>query len=219
MMEAVTGHKGGQGFFVDVWGFEVHSSIAYRGVSAVMEAARIIQWANEVNLETSKLSPTEAASLFDPPYTTLHTGVISGGTAANITAKHCRFDLGWRAVPSDSNEAWRLRVLQKIRDVEAEMQKIRPEARIDVEERFAVPGLKPEEMGDAEGFVRSITGDNGIHVVSYGTEAGQFQERGYSAVVCGPGDIAQAHQPDEYVTVEQFNAGHAFMERVLERLA
>ena len=219
MMEAVTGHKGGQGFFVDVWGFEVHSSIAYRGVSAVMEAARIIQWANEANLETSKLSPTEAASLFDPPYTTLHTGVISGGTAANITAKHCRFDLGWRAVPSDSNEAWRLRVLQKIRDVEAEMQKIRPEARIDVEERFAVPGLKPEEMGDAEGFVRSITGDNGIHVVSYGTEAGQFQERGYSAVVCGPGDIAQAHQPDEYVTVEQFNAGHAFMERVLERLA
>jgi acetylornithine deacetylase len=219
MMEAVTGHKGGQGFFVDVWGFEVHSSIAYRGVSAVMEAARIIQWANEVNLETSKLSPTEAASLFDPPYTTLHTGVISGGTAANITAKHCRFDLGWRAVPSDSNEAWRLRVLQKIRDVETEMQKIRPEARIDVEERFAVPGLKPEEMGDAEGLVRSITGDNGIHVVSYGTEAGQFQERGYSAVVCGPGDIAQAHQPDEYVTIEQFNAGHAFMERILERLA
>lgn len=218
MMEVVTGHKGGQGFWLDVWGFEVHSSIAYRGVSAIMEAARIIQWANEVNEETAALKPTEVASLFDPPYTTLHTGTIEGGTAANITAKHCRFDLGWRAVPSDSNEAWRSRVLAKIREVEADMQKVRPEARIDVEERFAVPGLRPENMGKAEALTRGITGDNGTHVVSYGTEAGQFQDKGYSAVVCGPGDIAQAHQPDEYITVAQFNAGHAFMQSLLERL-
>jgi acetylornithine deacetylase len=66
--------------------------------------------------------------------------------------------------------------------------------------------------------VRSITGDNGRHVVSYGTEAGQFQERGYSAVICGPGDIAQAHQPDEYITVAQFEAGERFLARVVESL-
>lgn len=218
MMQAVTGHKGGQGFWIDVWGFEVHSSIAYRGVSAIMEAAKIINWANEVNAEEAAKTPSAMAALFDPPYTTLHTGLIEGGTAANITAKHCRFDLGFRAVPTDDHAVWRQRILDKIAEVEAGMKAVHPDARIDVDTRFGVPGLKPEEQGDAEALVRAITGDNATHVVSYGTEAGQFQERGYSAVVCGPGDIAQAHQPDEFITVEQFNAGHDFMKRLLERL-
>jgi acetylornithine deacetylase len=66
--------------------------------------------------------------------------------------------------------------------------------------------------------VRGITGDNGRHVVSYWTEAGQFQVRGHSAVVCGPGDIAQAHQPNEFITVAQFEAGERFMSRVVESL-
>lgn len=218
MMAAVTGHKGGQGFMLDVWGFEVHSSIAYQGVSAIMEGARLIHWANEVNAASAAATPTDIAAMFDPPYTTLHTGTITGGTAANITAKHCRFDLGWRAVPSDDTTVWRDRVLAEIRRVEAGMQAVRPEARIDVQERFSVPGLRPEADGPAEALVRAITGDNGMHVVSYGTEAGQFQDKGYSAVVCGPGDIAQAHQPDEYITVAQFTEGHAFMQRLLARL-
>ena len=217
-MQAVTGHKGGQGFWIDVWGFEVHSSIAYRGVSAIMEAARIIQWANEVNAEQAARRPPTLAALFDPPYTTLHTGTIAGGTAANITAKHCRFDIGYRAVPSDDEAAWKARVLEKIREVEAGMKAVHPDARIDVDMRFDVPALKPESEGAAEALVRAITGDNGTHVVSYGTEAGQFQERGYSAVVCGPGDIAQAHQPDEFIEVAQFEAGQAFMQRLLEKL-
>ena len=218
MMQAVTGHKGGQGFWVDVRGFEVHSSIAYRGVSAIMEAAKIINWANEVNAEEAARTPDAMAALFDPPYTTLHTGLIEGGTAANITAKHCGFDLGFRAVPSDDTGTWRRRVLDRIAEVEAGMKAVHPDAGIDVTPRFGVPGLKPEQQGEAEALVRAITGDNATHVVSYGTEAGQFQERGYSAVVCGPGDIAQAHQPDEFITVEQFNAGHDFMRNLLERL-
>lgn len=218
MLQAVTAHKGGKGFLLDVWGHEVHSSIAYQGVSAIMEAARIIQWANEVNAEEAAKTPGPVAALFDPPYTTLHTGTIAGGTAANITAKHCRFDLGYRAVPSDDEEAWRRRVLDKVAEVEAGMRAVHPDARIEVTEKFDVPGLKPETDGRAEQLVRALTGDNAGHVVSYGTEAGQFQQRGYSAVVCGPGDIAQAHQPDEYITVAQFQAGHAFMERLLERL-
>ena len=123
-----------------------------------------------------------------------------------------------RAVPTDDSDAWRKRILDKIAEVEAGMKAIHPDARIDVDARFGVPGLKPEEQGEAEALVRAITGDNATHVVSYGTEAGQFQERGYSAVVCGPGDIAQAHQPDEFITVDQFNEGHRFMERLLERL-
>ncbi|MCM2560834.1 acetylornithine deacetylase [Lutimaribacter sp. EGI FJ00015] len=218
MMEAVTGHKGGQGFMVDVWGHEVHSSIAYRGVSAIMEAAKIIDWANQVNAEEAAKTPSEMAAVFDPPYTSVHVGTIEGGTAANITAKHCRFDLGFRAVPTDDQAAWRKRMMDKIAEVEAGMKAVHPDARIDVAARFDVPGLKPEDQGEAEALVRAITGDNATHVVSYGTEAGQFQHRGYSSVVCGPGNIAQAHQPDEFITVEQFNQGHGFMERLLERL-
>jgi acetylornithine deacetylase len=83
---------------------------------------------------------------------------------------------------------------------------------------FNVPGLKPETDGEAEALVRQITGDNASHVVSYGTEAGQFQEAGYSAVICGPGSIEQAHQPDEFISVEQFQAGHRFMQSLLEHL-
>ena len=98
------------------------------------------------------------------------------------------------------------------------MQAIRPEARIDVTEAFAVPALAPEPDGEAEALVRRLTGDNATHVVSYATEAGQFQEAGYSAVVCGPGDIAQAHQPNEFITVAQFRQGQDFMQRLVRAL-
>lgn len=98
------------------------------------------------------------------------------------------------------------------------MKTVRPEARIDVETLFDVPPLRPETDGPAESLVRQITGDNGTHVVSYGTEAGHFQAAGYSAVVCGPGDIAQAHQPNEFIEVSQFDAGHDFMQDLIVRL-
>ena len=81
-----------------------------------------------------------------------------------------------------------------------------------------MPALKPETDGVAEALIRSLTGDNGTHVVTYGTEAGQFQERGYSAVVCGPGDIAQAHQPDEWIDKAQFHAGEDLLKRVIDTL-
>jgi acetylornithine deacetylase len=219
MMRAVTGHKGGQGFAVEVWGFEVHSSIMHTGVNAIMEAARIIDWANHVNEEERARAPSTVAAMFDPPWTSLHTGTISGGTAQNITAKHCTFDIGYRAVPDSDPKVWRDRIVTRIRAVEADMRAVHPEARIDVTERFHVPALRPEEEGQAEALARAITGDNGTHVVSYGTEAGQFQAAGYSAVVCGPGDIAQAHQPNEFVSVAQFNAGVEFMRALLKRLA
>ena len=218
MMKAVTGHKGGQGFWVDVWGHEVHSSIMHTGVNAIMEAAKIIDWVNQVNEEERARTPSPVAAMFDPPWTTLHVGLIEGGTAANITAKHCRFDMTFRAVPDASQDEWRARILDKIAEVEAGMKAVHPEARIDVTVRHGIPGLRPEQEGAAEAIVRQITGDNATHVVSYGTEAGQFQEAGYSAVVCGPGDIAQAHQPDEFITLTQFNAGQVFMDQLVTRL-
>jgi acetylornithine deacetylase len=218
MMKAVTGHKGSQGFDTHVVGFEVHSSIMHTGVNAIMAGAKLIDWANEINAANMAETPSDLAVVFDPPFTTAHVGIIEGGTAHNITAKDCRFELDFRAVAGERLEDWGNRYLARVREVEAEMQAVHPEARIDIKASFVVPGLKPEGNGEAEVLVRAITGDNAVHVVSYGTEAGQFQQAGYSAVICGPGDIAQAHQPNEFVTVAQFNAGLDFMERLLERL-
>ncbi|MEI4232046.1 acetylornithine deacetylase [Roseovarius sp. D22-M7] len=218
MMQVVTGQKGGLGFDVHVVGFEVHSSMMHRGVNAIMEAAPLIDWANVRNAENRARTPSEVASGFAPPWTTLHVGTISGGTAHNITAKNCRFGMDFRVVPGEDPEEWGTRFKARAAEAEAEMQAVHPDTRIEVSPKFAVPGLQPERDGAAAALVRQITGDNGNHMVSYGTEAGQFQNHGYSAVICGPGDIAQAHQPDEYITVAQFEAGHDFMRRLLDRL-
>ncbi|MBC7676780.1 MAG: M20/M25/M40 family metallo-hydrolase, partial [Rhodoferax sp.] len=102
--------------------------------------------------------------------------------------------------------------------LDAEIKSVHPDAGIDVMRDFDVPPLRPEVAGLAEALVRRLTGDNGTSVVSYGTEAGQFQDDGYSAVVCGPGDIAQAHQADEYLEVAQFEAGQVFMQRLIKDL-
>lgn len=218
MMRAVTGHKGAYGYNTHVIGFEVHSSILQTGVNAVMAAAPLIDWANVQNAKNMAATPSELAADFAPPWTTCHVGEISGGTAHNITAKDCRFMMDFRVVPGEGAAGWKSAYLDQVRQAEARMQAIRPEARIDVTEAFAVPALAPEPDGEAEALVRRLTGDNATHVVSYATEAGQFQEAGYSAVVCGPGDIAQAHQPNEFITVAQFRQGHDFMQRLVRTL-
>ncbi|MCC5983778.1 MAG: acetylornithine deacetylase [Rhodobacteraceae bacterium] len=217
-MQVVTGHKGGTGYSVHVRGYEVHSSILHRGVSAVMEAARLIQWANDRNLDNARATPGPQAAAFDPPWTTVHVGTITGGTAHNITARDCRFALSFRVVPDEDPEAWCAAFEAEVARIEAAMQAIRPEAAIHLDRYFAMPGLRPEAGGKAEELARRLTGDNGTHVVSYGTEGGQFQTRGYSTVVCGPGDIAQAHQPDEFIDIAQLQAGAAFLDRLLEEL-
>lgn len=219
MMKVVTGHKGGIGYKVHFRGFEVHSSLAPTGVSAIMMAAKLINWANEMNAENAARPPSEIAAAFFPPYTTLHVGTISGGTAHNITAKDCYLQFDFRIVPDEDIADWQGRLMSKVAELEAEMKAVRPEAWINAEKSFHVTGLVPETLGKAEALARQITGENASNVVSYGTEAGQFQERGYSAVICGPGDIAQAHQANEYITVDQFQQGEAFIARLVDKLA
>ncbi len=219
MMKVVTGHKGAHSVRTHLRGFEVHSSQPHRGVSAVMEAAKLIDWANRVNAENAAATPGPLAAMFEPPYTTAHVGTVHGGTAENITARDCRFTMGFRVVPGEDARAWTDRYLEKVREVEAGMRAVAPSAFIEAEPSAGVPGLAPEEEGAAEALARRLTGDNGEHVVSYGTEAGQFQRAGYSAVICGPGNIDQAHQANEYIEIGQFEAGWAFMERLVESLA
>ncbi len=219
MMKVVTGHKGSVGFKTHVRGFEVHSSLVHTGVSAVMTAARLVEWLRQRLEENIAATPNPDDALFEPSFTTLHVGVIHGGTASNITARDCEFLTDIRCPPSQDPQDWLAKFRQEVARVEAEIRAIRPEAAITITPRMANPALRPERNGAAERLARMLTGDNGRHVVSYGTEAGQFQERGHSVVVCGPGDIAQAHQPDEFISIEQFQAGQRFMERLVDHLA
>ncbi len=218
MMKTVTGHKGGQGLRTHVIGHEVHSSLLHIGVNAIMASAPLITWVNDTNVANRDKEPGPLAAMFDPPYTTAHIGMISGGTAHNITAGECDFAVSFRVVPGEDPQAWCDAYTEAALQVQSDIQAIHPDTRVELSPWFRVPALVPEDNGAAEALTRQLTGDNETHVVSYGTEAGQFQEAGYSAVVCGPGDIAQAHQPDEFITIEQFNAGHAFMEKLLARL-
>lgn len=218
-MKIITGHKGGTGYHVHVKGFEVHSSLLPYGVSAIMEGARLIAWVNDRNAAIQAEAPTPIAATFHPPFTTLHVGMIEGGTAHNITAADCRFAVEMRVVPGEDIAAHEAAFVEAARKLDAAIKAVRPEAGVHLDRFFGVPGLVPEENGEAEALARRLTGDNATGVVSYGTEAGQFQEAGYSAVVCGPGDIAQAHQPDEYLEVSEFLAGQRFMERLLAECA
>ena len=218
-MKVITGHKGGTGYNVHVKGYEVHSSLLPEGVSAVMEAARLISWVNDENAAIQSAPRGAVGGRFHPPFTTLHVGRIQGGTADNITAADCRFAVEMRCVPDDDVEARAGRFRAAAERLDAALKARRPEAGVHLERFFNVSALRPEVEGEAEALARALTGENAAGVVSYGTEAGQFQDAGYSAVVCGPGDIAQAHQPDEYLEVSEFEAGQRFMERLLERLA
>jgi len=218
-MKVVTGHKGGAGYHVHVRGHAVHSSLLPTGVSAVMEAARLIGWANARNAALQAAPRSAMAAMFDPPFTTLHAGMIQGGTAHNITAAACTFAFECRAVPGERLDDWHREITDEAARIAAAMREVHEAAEIAVERFFEVPALTPEEGGAAEALARRLTGDNAPHVVSYGTEAGHFQAAGYSCVVCGPGDIAQAHQPDEYLEVAEFAAGQGFMERLLSSLA
>lgn len=219
MMKAVSGHKGGLGIKTHVRGFEVHSSLQHIGVSAIHEAAKLIEWANQMNIQNELLDRSEATSMFTPPWTTVHVGTIEGGTANNITAKDCHFVMGFRVIPNERATDWKQAYESKVREVEAAMKKINPDSFIKLDAAHDVPGLRPEDDGAAEALVRKLTGDNGQHVVSYGTEAGQFQAEGYSSIICGPGDIAQAHQKNEFITLEQFAAGENFIDQLIENLA
>ncbi|WP_244548460.1 acetylornithine deacetylase [Bosea vaviloviae] len=217
MMQVVTGHKGGTRMRTTVKGHAVHSSRVDVGVPAVMIAGKLIEWHNQTMAENKARASNE--NPFEPPYSTLHVGVVQGGTAVNITAEHCEFSHEVRVVPGDEGVDFVGRYKARVAEIEAEMKAIAPETGITVEITSATPPLGPEKDGAAEALSRRLTGDNGSHVVAYGTEGGLFQGAGWSTVVCGPGDIAQAHQPDEFITVAQLEAGTAFVRGLIADLA
>jgi len=215
-MAVVTGHKGLYSVRVEITGLEAHSSLVEDGACASTHAVRLMNWLVEQADALKAAAPED--SPFNPPYGTLTIGRMGGGTAINILAKDAWFEALMRPAPWDDGPGLRRALREQAALLQAEMRKTAPEATVRVETLSDVPPLRPEDMGEAEALARAITGDNSPRVVAYGTEGGQFQEAGFSTVICGPGSIEQAHQSNEFVAVSELDACMAFLKKLETRL-
>ena len=213
MLEVVDAHKSVVTFSTVVHGFEAHSSKPYLGASAVMTAADVIAELNRIADEMMERG--DAGGRFDPPYSTVHVGVISGGTARNIISKSCSFQWEFRGLPDLDPQEIPSRLDWFVQEFALKrLNRFGEFGRIDTRLDVAVPGLAPQPGSFAETLALRLAGKNRTWTVPFGTEAGHFQAAGIPTVVCGPGSIDQAHQADEYITLEQLEAGAAFMRRL-----
>jgi acetylornithine deacetylase len=180
-----------------------------------MQAAKLM--ASLVELSEQLERDGDPASPFTPKGATLTIGVVSGGTAGNILARECRFVFDLRCPPGLDQRAILAPFFAEVEAMDAALKLRFPEAGVTIEQRSNTPPFAPEPDGAAESFARRLAGDNGPpRAVSYAAEAGQFQQAGFSTVLCGPGSIEQAHQPNEFVEVAQMERGRDFMRRLVE---
>jgi acetylornithine deacetylase len=216
-MEVVTGHKGIASFRVTVTGHEAHSSLTHLGVSANMAAVTLM--ASLTGL-SEQLADADPASPYMPRGASLTIGMIHGGTALNILARECVFGFDLRCPPGRDPMATLADFFALAERVDADLKFRAPEAGVTVELLSNVPAFAADPDGEAERLVRRLTGDNGpARLVSYAAEAGQFRNAGFSVVLCGPGSIDQAHQPNEFIELAQIERGAAFMLRLVEALS
>jgi acetylornithine deacetylase len=212
----IIGHKGKKKVRAHVRGHEAHSSLTHEGVNAIEYAARLIAFIQETARTWQKDGPFDEEC--DVPFTTMQVGLIRGGTAPNIVPKSCTFDMEIRHLPNVDPEALFDGIRRHARDViEPEMKAVAPEAGFDFEEFPSNLALNTDPDEAVVAFVKRLAGQNKHGKVGFGTEAGLFQKRvGIPTVVCGPGDIAQAHKPNEFITLDQVQKGEAFMSRLAD---
>jgi len=212
MMRVVTGHKGLTAWRTVFTGVEAHSSRIEEAVSAIFFASRFIEYLQGVAEELRQGAKDPA---FEPPFTTINVGRIAGGQALNIVPGQCTVEWEFRPLPSTDYQALGARIRAHVEgELRAAMKKKHPAANAELVQLAGGPGLMPEPNSIAEALARKLTGANRSGTVAYGTEAGLFQRTGISAVVCGPGDIEQAHKPDEFVAVDQLAQCTAFLAKL-----
>ncbi|MDJ1158009.1 acetylornithine deacetylase [Chelatococcus sp. SYSU_G07232] len=217
-LEVTDAHKSVITLTTGVYGHEAHSSKPALGASAVMAAAELVTELGRMAEDYVRRG--DASGRFDPPYTTIHVGTINGGTARNILARECHFHWEFRGLP-DLDESEIPARFAHFADsvVLPKMRRTAPDARIETRIEVSVPGLAPEPGSTAETLALRLAGRNRTIAVPYATEAGRFQTAGIPTVVCGPGSIDQAHQPDEYITLADLEAGAVFLRRLAASLA
>ena len=216
-MRVVIGHKGKHGYRCTVRGLACHSAYAPQGVNAVEAAAEVIAYLKGMARRFRDRGAHDA--LFDVAHTTVHTGVIEGGTALNIVPKQCTFDFEFRHLPGDDPNALFEEVKRYAEEVLLpEMQRVDPASGFDWEVLSVMPGLDVSAESPTARLALALTDFRDVGKVSYGTEASLFQEAGIPAIVCGPGSIEQAHKPNEYVSLDQLAQCEAFLRRLMARI-
>ncbi len=216
-MGVVIGHKGKRSLRVTVRGQTCHSSLAPQGVNAVEYAARLIVKIRDMAERLAREGARDP--LYDVPFTTGHTGVVSGGTALNIVPDTCWFDFEFRTIAADDADALVDEVVAYARTLEPEMKRIAPQAGITFEEKSAFPGLETPAGAELVGLTKALAGADDHAKVAYGTEAGLFAAAGIPAVVIGPGSIDQAHKADEFIAESELARCGTFIDRLLARCA
>lgn len=214
-MKVVSAHKGVRSFLVEVIGREAHSSLPDSGVSAVMEALKLMNLVTEMGRQARAATHAH----FSPPGPTMTIGRVEGGTAANILARRCEFVWDLRCPEMAEADTIEARFRAAAGALDAEIKARAPEGGVRITRRSNTPGLAIDRDSAAEALARALTGDNETRAVSYAAEAGLFQRAGIPAIICGPGSIEQAHQPDEWIERAQIEEGAAFMARLIARLS
>jgi acetylornithine deacetylase len=216
-MRVVIGHKGKHGYRCTVRGLACHSAYAPQGVNAVEAAAEVIAYLKAMARRFRDRGPYDA--LFDVTHTTVHTGVIQGGTALNIVPKECSFDFEFRHLPGDDPQALFEEVKRYAEEtLLPEMQRIDPASGFSWDVLSIMPGLDVDADSSTARLALALTDLRDVGKVSYGTEASLFQQAGMPAIVCGPGSIEQAHKPNEYVSIDQLAQCEAFLRRLMHRV-
>lgn len=212
-MRPVLGHKGKLAMRCEVHGAACHSAYAPQGVNAIEYAARLIGQLGEIG--TRLAAPEHHDPRFDPPYSTLQTGVIQGGRALNIVPAECRFDFEMRALPADDPQqvASELRAYAE-RELLPRMRAVSADSDIRFSELSSYPGLLTDAASDAARLLALIAEREDFSTVAFGTEGGLFDEAGVATVVCGPGSMEQGHKPDEFVSLEQLARCDAMLARL-----
>lgn len=213
-MTVVDAHKGPIRWRADITGLAAHASMAPLGVNAITYAGKLLTELAAIEQELASATPDQR---FDPAYPTLQVTEISGGIAGNIVPPNCTIGFEMRALPGVDINA----IEQRIRafaekECVAEMQERSPDASITISQTASVPPYKANTNSDAVALALKLTQQNETFAVSYATEAGLFQDGGAPTVVCGPGDIAQAHITDEWIEVSQIEACLGFMHRLAD---
>ena len=217
-MKVVTAHKGIVQFLTRISGYEAHSSQQHRGVSAIMYAGRMINWLAERQSKNAALEDKESA--FEPGYTTLHCGLINGGTAANICARECVFETDIRTVPWEDPQNYMEELKNYVTGtLEPHMRAINTGTGIEISVIANVPGFQANDDEPIVQFVKQLSGQNASESVAYGAESGHFQRADFSVVMCGPGSIDQAHQPNEFIEVSQVEAGTQFLRKIIQKFS
>jgi acetylornithine deacetylase len=217
-MRIVEGHKGCYEYSTHFTGLEGHGSAPDRGVNAVEYAVRYVARLLELKEDLKDRAP--ARSRFDPPWTTINTGALTGGHAHNIIPGRARVD--WEMRPMQAGDADFVKsdlARYCAETLIPAMRAVSPEADIVTETIGEVDGLVPTDENEAKAILMELTGASEAELVPFGTEAGIFQGLGMSAVICGPGSIQQAHKPDEFVSVAQLSDCLGMLERLAGKLA